>query len=185
MPNHLLILEGLPFSISSKIQISDFLTFRLGLWKPRVLCIEQREGCDSNLYSWNTWLETRAKNAPISKIDSKDDNLINVLKKIIISENCDTIIYVVPNYSPAKLLDQFWMETGIFLTNRDNLRIQLKDELQSPSKVIGFIINKNLLLRNNFDGFLSIRQKFLFSSSETMPVDAVPGLFNFIEKSEI
>ena len=185
MPNHLLILEGLPFSISSKIQISDFLTFRLGLWKPRILCIEQREGCDSNFYSWNTWLGTRSKNAPISKIDSKDGNLINVLEKLIISENCDTIIYVMPNYSPAKLLDQFWTKTGIFLNNRVNLCIQLKDELQRPSKIIGFIINKHLLLRNNFDDFLSMRQKFLSNSSEAMAVDAVPGLFNSIEKSAI
>ena len=183
MSNQLLILEASESLIRTKFQFSDFLTFRSGWWCPHILFIDSKGYFLPNGSEFGTWINARAKKARIDIVDSVEQPSVLVINQLVVSEKIDSIICIQPDFSPAILLDEFWMKLGDSLNKQMRFVRSNGPSTQNPEP-IGFAIHKNLMLKQPPGSLRSLKSHFLTTYRPVMPIAAVPNLFHEIKEDE-
>lgn len=184
MSNQLLILEASESLIRTKFQFSDFLTFRSGWWCPHILFIDSKGYYLPNGSDFGTWINARAKKARIDIVDSVEQPSVLVINQLVVSEKIDSIICIQPDFSPAILLDEFWIKLGGSLSRQDEVCIRFTGPDAHNSAPVGFAIHKNLMLKQPAGSLMSFKSHFLTTYTPVMPIAAVPNLFHEIKEDE-
>ena len=184
MINQLLILEASESLIRTKIQFSDFLTFRSGWWCQNILFIDSKGYCLPNASDLGIWVNARVKKESIDIVDSKELLENTVANKLKNSAKFDSVICIQPDYSPAILLNEFWIKIEDSLNEQNEVCVRfIGSDTQNPEP-IGFAIHKNLLLRQAPGSLNSFKRHFLTRYRPAMDVPAVPKLFHVIKEDE-
>ena len=175
MVNYLVILELTKSLSRSKIQISDFLTLRLGWWRPRFLIIDSNISVEKHDNEIELWINSRGKNTRIDYLHCQSEKLMEHFGSQNSNTNPLIIIYVKPGYVPLVTMDEFWISTtNAFLKNGLKLAT-IAYETNNRNEVVGYMLNNNDLLdvlNNNFTKFKqqlvmeSVHHKHLSISSE-------------------
>ena len=184
MSNQLLILEASESLIRTKFQLSDFLTFRSGWWCPQILFIDSKGYCLPNASDLGIWINGRAKKARINIVDSVERPAASAINQLVVSEKSDSIICIQPDYSPAVLLDEFWINLGDSLNKQNEVCVRLNGPSSQNPEPIGFAIHKNLMLKQPPGSLRSLKSHFLTTYRPVMPIAAVPNLFHEIKEDE-
>ena len=184
MSNQLLILEASESLIRTKFQLSDFLTFRSGWWCPHILFIDSKGYCLPNASDLGIWINGRAKKARIDIVDSVERPAASAINQLMVSEKSDSIICIQPDYSPAILLDEFWINLGDSLNKQNEVCVRLNGPSTQNPEPIGFAIHKNLMLKQPPGSLRSLQSHFLRTYRPVMPIAAVPNLFHEIKEDE-
>ena len=159
----------------SKAQISDFLSFREGWWRPSILSFSRTNLFDKDILRW---IETRKQNADID-ILSENESLTTRQGRLSTLLSPETnIMYIKPHYSPKKLVDELWITLGDLIRNNPELKIHLTADDREISQPIGFIANQRLMV---FDKIKSINDLIIAGlkcDSLTKKISAFPDFLN-------
>ena len=184
MSNQLLILEASESLIRTKIQISDFLTFRLGWWCPDILFIDSKGYCLPNASDLGIWLNARAQSGRIDIVNSKELLANSLVKKQVSEGKTDSIICIQPDYSPAILLDEFWIKLGDSLNKENRVCVRFNGLNTQNPEPIGFAIHKDLAIRQASESINFFKSHFLTSYRPVRHIAAIPKLFHRIKEDE-
>lgn len=183
MDNQLLILEGSASVMRSKIQISDFLTFRLGWWCPRILFIDSKANMESKNSDLLIWFETRSKLTHLTWTSPSRQNTAQFITDILYKNNIESIVYIEPDFSPARLLDEFWIELGSALKQERESCIFFNCCQAEEKRPIGFAVNKKLIQEQMNDDFPLFKKELIRNYSFSKQLEVVPNLFHPINSN--